>query len=475
MPRTPHHTPDPSHTTDAGGWSGGQVGVAGPMGGMGAGTAADGSGAPEQAASQLLLLLADCWQEAAPTLSDPQPEAAHVNVLVLCLMAANLLLANLPGLLAQEQGEGRAGAGGRSAVNYGGAKGKPVEVLLARVAPTFPVAMPEVAPAPALLDALVAFNLQASQLLVRMLPSHAKRVAAIPLQAGHTLARGSRAGVVVDAGWVASLVTFYEGVLEQGVLVPAVVPLAQPAHMSAATGSDPAPENGSRPSLKPVSTGSGHGSKNASRSVPRTKTENKPESTAGPEAGAGARAGAVAFGSVLSGVEAAVEVVEPEVAARLLRAVEGRMAQLPLRSTVRLPCLRLLHGLMRKWQQGLAVLPAALVTSWVAAMPKLLWQLGTASPAASAWALAMLHDAACFGLGPLLGCAAGEGAQGGAQGQGQGSVAEQLQGLLAPLFCIQLPPQGSAGRGSNPPSAPLPVAKAAATPVPTSPTQLWPT
>ena len=105
-------------------------------------------------------------------------------------------------------------------------------------------------------------------------------------------------------------------------------------------------------------------------------------------------------------------------------------------------------------------MPEPEAAAWLAGLPKALWQLGAARPAASAAALAMLHDAARFR--PRGGPAETPEGVGGA-GPGGGAVARALGALqpqLAVLFAAPAPsmaggqsPKGGARSDSGKPEA----------------------
>lgn len=54
----------------------------------------------------------------------------------------------------------------------------------------------------------------------------------------------------------------------------------------------------------------------------------------------------------LQGVQAAVRVTDPEVAAELLQAVTELAGRLPGKASLRVACLRLQHTLMGQWRAG---------------------------------------------------------------------------------------------------------------------------
>ena len=98
-----------------------------------------------------------------------------------------------------------------------------------------------------------------------------------------------------------------------------------------------------------------------------------------------------------------------------------------------------------------ALVPEPEAAAWLAGLPKALWQLGAARPAASAAALAMLHDAARFRpRGGTVINPEGSAASGG--GPVTGALAA-LQPQLAVLFAAPAP--GAAGGGSPKGSAGL--------------------
>jgi pre-rRNA-processing protein IPI1 len=275
-----------------------------------------GQGVVHSSALRLLHLLFECWMECSPAeLGSPDPE--KVTALVAILTAANKVVAGVLGGV-KEAGSSIAGVETL------------VDGILKRVVPYFPAAMPVVRPSPAVLDLLTQYNLQASQLLVSFLPLHKAAAAAVP-DGAHTSAsgkrgqgRGSSSGSMLGSvQWVAALVSFYVGVLEQGVLVLPMDVLAE------------------RSALSPGAAGG--------TATPATKAEDTP-------ADAAAAAASAAYTSVLQGVASAVTVVPPDIQHRVLQAVTDLSTRLHARATTRATCLKLQHTLMRAWQKGRSAL-----------------------------------------------------------------------------------------------------------------------
>jgi hypothetical protein len=274
---------------------------------------ASGEALLHSSALRLLHLLFEAWTECSPG-ELGSPEAERVTALVAILTAANRVVQGVLG--------GMKDAGSIAGVDT------VVDGILRRVVPYFPAAMPVVRPTPLVLDLLTQYNLQASQLLVSFLPLHKAAAQALDstphsLSAGppgkRSQGRGSSAIMVGSVQWVASLVSFYVGVLEQGVMVLPMDFLAERSALSPGAGSAP------------------------------THTEREPATAA--DAGAAAAASA-AYTSVLQGVGSAVMVVPPDIQHRVLQAVTDLSQRLHPRATTRATCLRLQHALLRSWQRG---------------------------------------------------------------------------------------------------------------------------
>lgn len=300
------------------------VQASGRVQGQAAGDLQEGKDSSCAEALRLLGILFDCWTECSPSeLRSPQLE--QVTALVAVLEASNLLLR---GLIAAPLPTADASFSALTASEVKTDSGlvgleQLAETVLHRVLPHFPACLPVVQPSPAVLELLAQYNLQASQLLVSFLPLHAFM---LQQQRQHALEpvgerpmpqakphQGPAASLLASTQWLASLVYFYVGVLEQGILVLPPGTLQEEA--STARRDSPAQRRDDR---------------GAARVVPPS-----------------------AHSMVLQGVGAAAGAVPPDVRHRMLSAVTEWADRLSPSSPTRDTCLRLMHTLMRAWLQGM--------------------------------------------------------------------------------------------------------------------------
>ncbi|MEW5311739.1 MAG: hypothetical protein WDW38_003427 [Sanguina aurantia] len=446
-----------SDSTLPGGGGGAAVSGSGGEAGSGVGNMSGPEAAVRPAALQLLLLLFNgCWLEACPGLQQAVPEEACVQVLCLLATCANLLL---QGVLLT----GSATASTRPHPADLALLSQLQAPLLRRVTASFPATAPAVqlASSANVHDALSHFNLEVARLLGHFLPLGCAAVAAAEAASqslaelsyqqqqqqqlgggshgrqsggggggGHG-ARGrystgssgaSTAAAVAAAAaqqqqqrgiqrqlqtqiqeaslhstWLHSVVCFYCGVLEGGVLVPS----ASNAQGGAVSGAAAAAVAG--------------------------------------EAGAGiAAVPQTAIHATLRGVAAAVQLMDSATASRLMSAVSAFGARQSARSATRLACMRVEHAALRAALHGTRPLPHEQLSSWLAPLPKLLWQLAETGPNTSELALLMMFDAARFSP----------------PGSPLASAVAALQPQLAPLFCVHLPPAKPPGSKKRRASAP---------------------
>ncbi|GFR40155.1 hypothetical protein Agub_g711, partial [Astrephomene gubernaculifera] len=314
-------------------------------------------------ALRLVSLLMDCWLECAPGQLAVSPELEQAAALAMIVSAANtlihrLLLPSTPQLTAAAAA---GGAGWAADDQAGGAAGSssvmrappPEQVLLLqqlhdvvarRVAATFPATLPPVKPSAAVAEALVRLNLQSAELLGRFLPlAQAQQQQQHHVQQYQPAADEAAAAAAAHGSftWISALVSYYVGVLEGGVLLPA------------------APGTLSDAGVQGLPSG--------------------------------------ASDAVLAAVSAAVRSLpSAEAAQRLMAAVAEFAARQPPRSGARLACIRMQHGLLKAALAGRLFLDDGAVASWLGPLPKLLWEAGGAAPEASAAALGLLLDAARF-------------------------------------------------------------------------------
>ncbi|KAG2448880.1 hypothetical protein HYH02_006229 [Chlamydomonas schloesseri] len=287
-------------------------------------------------ALRLVSLLMDCWAECAPGQLASAPEAEQAAAVLMVLAATNTLIEKLL-LPPLPTGGGGAGA------SAGSAEGQLRLQLLQhlhdlvakRVTGCFPTTSPPVKPAAVVADTLVRINLQTAELLCRFLPLLAHQ----PPQAQAPAQQGTEGGPLQ---WVPSLVGYYVGVLEDGVLLPAAAGTLAEA----------------------------------------------PAATAGLSGGASE--------GVLAAVAAAVQSLDAGSAQRLMGAVASFASRQTARSTARVASIRMQHGLLRAALAGRLYLEDGVVAGWLVPLPKLLWEVGGGAPEASTSALQLMMDAARF-------------------------------------------------------------------------------
>ncbi|KAG2501063.1 hypothetical protein HYH03_000882 [Edaphochlamys debaryana] len=293
-------------------------------------------------ALRLLGLLMDAWLECDPGKVSSAPDLECVTALGTIAAAANTLIDRI---LLPPSADGAAAVAAAAGLAPPSPL-PPAQLALAaqlhdlvgrRVAATFPATLPPVKPSAAAAEALVRLNLESSELLCRFLP----------LAAAQAAAAAAAAAPPPEAAlpWIPTLVAYYVGVLEGGVLLP------EAAHtLSDAVGA--------------------------------------PTGAAALPAGAS--------DALLAAVAAAVTSLDGGGAQRLMAAVAAFAERQPPRSAARVAAIRMQHGLLRAALAGRLFLEDGVVSGWLAPLPKLLWEAGGGAPEASAAALALLMDAARF-------------------------------------------------------------------------------
>ena len=264
--------------------------------------------------------------------------------------------------------------------------------LVKKVSPHFPVQRPAVKAAAAVTDQLVLLNVAAAQLLARFLPS----------QAAGTVGPAGPAGAAGATGWeqpwVERLLDWFAGVMADG--------SALPASDNALFGKAPAAAEAG---------GSGSGKKRA---------------RGGREAGAALPA--EVYQSALDGTLRVLPLLPPPKRAQLLHAAWQLWQRSPARGSARVRVLafwqRLLHNPAEAFcgatPGGGPLLQQADVATWLAALPRHLFELGGSNPAATQASMRLLLGAAR--------CAPA--------GSGLAAALQDLQPQLAPLFVVLLPP-----------------------------------
>lgn len=338
----------------------GSKGAATPGTAPGAAAGADAgaaAAAAEQAvASKLLSSLLDAVMECGPAELATSPGLEQVQALVYILQAAHILLHQLvlPAQPATPAAPGTAGAWAVGAAGVAGMAGAGAaaglvrrlppasfaEGVLKKLAPHFPATMPAVKPPAPVQEVLVQFNLHCSSLLVSLLPLHTHYhwQQQLALAEGLVHSQGHQKPKAPPAHasdvWVSVLVRYYQGALQQGLMLPAAHDVLSEAH-----GQGPAGTSGLSPGGASASGGTG----------------------AAGGAGVGGAQGRVSnlggqqgqvYAQLLSGLELAVASVGGEHAQLLLAALTHLSAQLPPKSSTRAACLRLQHKLLMAWQRG---------------------------------------------------------------------------------------------------------------------------
>ena len=266
--------------------------------------------------------------------------------------------------------------------------------LVKKVSPHFPVQRPPVKAATAVTDQLVLLNVAAAQLLARFLPG---QVAGAAGAAGPAGAAGAAAGW--EQPWVERLLDWFAGVMADGSALPA---------------SDDA-MFGEAPAAAAAEAGGGSGKKRG---------------RGGREAGAALPA--EVYQSALDGTLRVLPLLPPPRRAQLLQAAWQLWQRSPPRGSARVRVLafwqRLLHNpaeaFLGATPGGGPLLQQSDAATWLAALPRHLFELGSSNPAASQASLRLLLGAArCAPAGSTLAAAL-----------------QDLQPQLAPLFAVLLPP-----------------------------------
>lgn len=278
--------------------------------------------------------------------------------------------------------------------------------LLKKVPAHFPVQRPAVKAAAAVTEQLVLLNVAAAQLLARFLPSQAAAPGLVAAAAGAAGPRPSGGGW--EQPWVERLLAWFAGVMADG--------SALPTSDDALFGEAPA---------APAAEAGGSGKK---------------RQRGGREAGAALPA--EVYQSALDGTLRVLPLLAPPRRAALLHAAWQLWQRSPARSAARVRVLAFWQTLLRDpaaafvgaTPGGGPLLQQAEAASWLAALPRHLFELGASNPAASEAALRLLLGAArCAPPGSALAAAL-----------------QELQPQLAPLFAVQLPPGKQAAAGAEP-------------------------
>ena len=169
------------------------------------------------------ILISQCWNECSPSVSSSNqsaPDLQQLQALSGILSATSSLVTRLI-RVDGSSGEGGEGKGDKSLKWL-------ADLALPRMTPCFPATIPVVKPNHAISDALVAYNIQCSQLLAATLPAaSSSSFQSGPLSSPLSSPNPGLGGSSKEAHrtsippWVHVLVHYYIGVMERSDLVPA--------------------------------------------------------------------------------------------------------------------------------------------------------------------------------------------------------------------------------------------------------------
>jgi hypothetical protein len=281
------------------------------------------------------------------------------------------------------------------------------------------VQRPTVTLAPALADQLVQLNVAGAQLLARFLPGQQQQAAfAAAAGAGYGSSIGGGGGG--EEPWVERLLDWFVGVMADGSALPEAED-GQQLFAQASTAAEPTPAAA------------------AGEPAVAAKPGGKRRRSGGASGGAAAAAAvqglpAEVYQSALDGSLRVLPLLPPPPRQQLLAAAWRLWQRSSVRSGAKPRVLAFWQALLADpaaafyapTPGGGPLLQQAEVATWLAALPRFLFELSSSSPAVTLAALQLL-------LGAARSAPPG------------GSLAAALQGLqpqLAPLFAVLLPPVG---------------------------------
>jgi len=375
------------------------------------------------AARVVLDLLLDCWMECSPGELSSHPEIGPARAATTILQCCNLLLSGwgtaLAGPLRNGKGGGNGGSGSGIISNTHSTKSAAVAIL-DKIAIYFPILEPSIALDAPLRDQLVQLNVSAAQLLVRFLPKVMEATAAASGAA--TAAAGGNQRQVQQYSsepvWVLRLLDWLQGVMAYGIALPA----AEDDLVGGGSGGGERSAGGG---------GSGAGTGEMKQYAKRKKSKklnNNKDPVPITDAAAAAvvplsetalkqsrttkkstlpAVPAAVYAAALSAVEDILPLLPPPRRREMLAAAWSLWTRTQIKSSSRAKTLaffsRLLSTPAATLYTPLPPTGEPLVlqeeaASWVAAIPRFLWELGTAAPLTTVAALQFLLDAARYSV-----------------------------------------------------------------------------
>ncbi len=421
------------------------------------------------AARVVLDLLLDCWMECSPGEMSSHPEIGPARAATLILQCCNLLLTGWgTGLAGPLRGKNISsgnisGGGGGGGGNVSSTSSASVSIL-EKIAVHFPILEPSIPLDPPLRDQLVQLNVSAAQLLVRFLPevmtATAALAAAAVSQGQQQRNQQGKQQYSNEPLWVLKLLDWLQGVMASGTALPAAEDdlvggnaggggggggsRGEGVAGAAATGNETKQPNKKKKNKKQLHTDTpaSDTSKHPSKLPPSGSTGG----VGSKKSSAAAAVPAAVYAAALSAVEDILPLLPPPRRREMLAAAWSLWTRTQIKSSSRAKTLaffsRLLSTPAATLYTPLPPTGEPLVlqeeaATWVAAMPRFLWELGTAAPMTTVAALQFLLDAARYAV--VVNNTTGTAVE-----STSSPLQKVLSGLhpqLTPLFGILMPPQ----------------------------------
>ncbi|KAG7670635.1 hypothetical protein KSW81_003194 [Nannochloris sp. 'desiccata'] len=365
------------------------------------------------AAKVVLDLLLDCWMECSPGELSSRPEIGPARAATMILQCCNLLLtgwgAGLAGPL--RNGKGGANGGTMSTPNYASST---AVAILEKVAIHFPILEPSIALEAPLRDQLVQLNVSAAQLLVRFLPEVMAATAAASAQSQHQNPPQQQQ-YRNEPLWALRLLDWLQGVMAFGIALPAaeddlVGGGGKRGEGASAGGSGSGAGTGE---MKQQSKKKKSKKLNNSRNIPISNAalalapDPTAKSTSITKKSTLAAVPAAVYSAALSAVEDILPLLPPRRRREMLAAAWRLWTRTQIKSSSRAKTLAFFSRLLSTPAAtlytplpptGEPMILQEEAASWVAAIPRFLWELGTAAPLTTVAALQFLLDAARYSV-----------------------------------------------------------------------------
>lgn len=367
------------------------------------------------AARAVLDLLLECWMECSPGELSRHPELAPARAATMILQCCYLLLAGWGTGLA---GSLRNGIDGGSGTHH---TRSAAVAILEKIAIYFPIVEPSIALEASLRDQLVQLNVSAAQLLVRFLSKVIQEATAAA--SAIAIATQGQQQYNNEPLWVLRLLDWLQGVMAFGITLPAAEDdlgggngasggkgegaAGRGGNATAGTGEIKQQQTNKKKKKKnkKISNSSTIATPNAAP-ISDTTPQQKSDRTTTKSAALAAVPAAV-YAAALSAVEDILPLLPPPRRREMLAAAWSLWTRTQLKSSARAKTLAFFSRLVSTPAATLYTpLPPTgepLVlqeeaASWVAAIPKFLWELGTAAPLTTGAALQFLLNAARYSV-----------------------------------------------------------------------------